>query len=877
MDKKFKNRMLLGEANQWPEDAVAYFGEGDECQMAFHFPVMPRMFMAIRMEDRHPIVDILQQTPDIPENCQWAMFLRNHDELTLEMVTDEERDYMYRLYAHEREMRINMGIRRRLAPLLNNDRNKMELMNSLLFALPGTPVLYYGDEIGMGDNFYLGDRNGVRTPMQWNSDRNAGFSSANSQRLYLPVVIDPEYHYEAVNVENQQNNQDSLLWWMKRLIALRKRHQALSRGTLEFLSPENNKVLAFLRSYQDETILVVANLSRRVQHASLELQDHAGLIPVELFGQSDFPAIGEEPYFITLGPYSFYWFSLEQPRDYSLGLPDASTDLVIPTLPVRGEWHNLFNRETRPVLCSVLIGYIRGRRWFGGKARQIRNLEVSDVIHIENHHCDVRFLLLDVEYVDGEPETYVLPLAFASGERAEQIAEDSPYAVVAYLEPSGQGNGPSGILFDALVDQSFDSFLLEAISRRRTFRGEHGQISAAPSRAFRRVAGSDWAAMEPVPLREEQSNTSVAFGDRIILKLFRRLGEGVNPDLAMGKFLTEVVSFPHIPSVAGALEYRKHRNDEPMTLGILHSFVANQGSAWRYTLDSLGDFLERGLTYPANPTVPDQTLLNLTEAEVPSLARETIGPYLESARLLGQRTAELHLALASSSSDPAFAPEPFTDLYRRSLYQSMRNLTNKNFDLLRQRLPGLPEETRESAQNVLDRRGEILDNFNQLRVKRLEASRIRCHGDYHLGQVLYTGGNFVIIDFEGEPARPITERRLKRCPLRDVAGMLRSFHYATSAAISGQAHIVIRPEDSAALEGWASFWYSWVSASFLSAYLETAAQSNFLPKDPEQLQTLLDIYLLEKAVYEVGYELNNRPDWVRVPLQGILQSLGEPA
>jgi maltose alpha-D-glucosyltransferase/alpha-amylase len=876
VDQKFRNRMLLGEANQWPEDAVAYFGDGDECHMAFHFPVMPRMFMAIRLEDRHPIVDILQQTPAIPESCQWAMFLRNHDELTLEMVTDEERDYMYRLYAHERKMRINMGIRRRLAPLLNNDRNKMELMNSLLFALPGTPVLYYGDEIGMGDNIYLGDRNGVRTPMQWNSDRNAGFSSANAQALYLPVVIDPAYHYEGINVENQQNNQDSLLWWMKRIIALRKRHQAFSRGTLEFLSPENNKVLAFLRSHQDETILVVANLSRRVQHASLDLQGHSGLVPVELFGQSNFPPITDEPYFLTLGPHSFYWFSLEQPRVDLFSPPDASANVVVPVLTVKGEWHSLFSREARPVLSSVLTGYIRGRRWFGGKARHILSLDIGDVIQIENHRCDVRFLLLTVEYTEGEPETYILPLAFASGERAQQIAGDSPYAVVARLEVSGPESRADGILYDALVDQSFNSLLLESISHRKTYRGEQGQISALPGRMFRKLAGSDWAAIAAVPLREEQTNTSIAFGDRMILKVFRRLGEGVNPDLAMGRFLTEVAAFPHIPALAGSLEYRKNRNEEPMTVGILHSFVANQGNAWRYTLDSLGDFMERALTYSEKPIVPDQPLLDLIAVETPALARETIGPYLEAARLLGQRTAEMHLALASSSSDPAFAPEPFTDLYRRSLYQSMRNSTNQNFDLLRQRLPGLSEEVRSMAQMVLGRRSEILENFRQLTAQPLEASRIRCHGDYHLGQVLYTGGNFVIIDFEGEPARPITERKLKRCPLRDVAGMLRSFHYATTAAISGQAHFVIRPEDSAVLGSWARFWNSWVSAAFLGAYLETAGRTDFLPEDPVQLQVLLDIYLLEKAVYEIGYELNNRPEWVKVPLQGILQSLGDP-
>ena len=310
VDEHFAERMLLAEANQWPEDSVEYFGDGDECHMAFHFPLMPRMFMALRMEDRFPILDILEQTPALPETCQWALFLRNHDELTLEMVTDEERDYMYRVYAADPQARINLGIRRRLAPLLGNNRRRIELMNGLLFSLPGTPVIYYGDEIGMGDNVYVGDRNGVRTPMQWSSDRNSGFSSANRQRLYLPIVTDPEYHYEAVNVDAQQSNPQSLLWWMKRVIALRKRHPAFGRGSLRFLHPENRRILAFVREHEDETILVVANLSRYAQWTELPLDAFEGRVPVELFGSVDFPRIGADPYMISLGPHSFLWFRL---------------------------------------------------------------------------------------------------------------------------------------------------------------------------------------------------------------------------------------------------------------------------------------------------------------------------------------------------------------------------------------------------------------------------------------------------------------------------------------------------------------------------------------------------------------------------------------
>src|SRR5690606_24445294 len=274
--RKYTGKLLLAEANMWPEDSASYFGEGDECHMNYHFPIMPRLFMALKMEDRYPIIDIISQTPEIPETCQWAMFLRNHDELTLEMVTDEERDYMYKVYTRDPMARINIGIRHRLAPLLNNDRRKIELMNVLLFGMRGTPVVYYGDEIGMGDNFHLGDRNGVRTPMQWNDDRNAGFSAANPQKLYLPLIIDPEYHYNAVNVDTQNHNSNSLLWWMRRTINMRKRYKAFGRGTIEFLSPANSKVIAFLREYEEETILVICNLSRFPEVVELELEEYAG-------------------------------------------------------------------------------------------------------------------------------------------------------------------------------------------------------------------------------------------------------------------------------------------------------------------------------------------------------------------------------------------------------------------------------------------------------------------------------------------------------------------------------------------------------------------------------------------------------------------------
>jgi maltose alpha-D-glucosyltransferase/alpha-amylase len=875
MDARFKDRMFLAEANQWPESAADYFGKSDECHMNFHFPVMPRLFMALRMEDRYPIVDILEQTPQIPDNAQWAMFLRNHDELTLEMVTDEERDYMYRSYARDNLMRINLGIRRRLAPLLNNDRRKIELLSGLLFSLPGTPVIYYGDEIGMGDNFYLGDRNGVRTPMQWSPDRNAGFSKANPQSLYFPVVIDPEFHYESINVESQERNSDSLLWWMKRTIAMRKRYKAFGRGSIHFLNPDNRKVLAFVRQYQDETILIVANLSRQAQHAYLDLGEFEGRVPVELSGNTRFPAVTGQPYAVTLGAYTYYWFSLEPQTVERIGAAAAPSADSIPTLSlVRGR-DDLFRRATRPILEGVLMGYIRKCRWFGGKSKQIRGIEIKDVVPVPMNGSTAEFVFIEIHYFEGEPETYVIPLAQAGGEDAELIMAESPSFVVTWMQTSDGGKSSTRMLYDAMASETFTNTLLHAMSRPRRFRGEHGELEASHTRAFRGLRGHEDEPLDSTPVRAEQSNTSVMFEDRLIMKLIRRPGDGINPDLEIGRFLTEKARFSSTAPVAGALEYRTQRGGPAATVAILQGLVPNQGDAWAYTLDSLGRYFEWALAHAeTEPPVSQKSLLELSHEEVPDLAKEALGFYLNSADLLGLRTAELHTALASEKEDPNFVPEPFSDLYRRSLYQSMRNLTSEVMRGLRRQRRGMPEEAQGEADRLIALEGEILRRFHAVLERRVTGMRTRVHGDYHLGQVLYTGSDFMIIDFEGEPARSLTERRLKRSPLKDVAGMLRSFHYAANAALFGQASTVIRPEDIPQLEQWVMYWYQWVSAVFLKSYFEVASRGAFLPRDREELAALLDIYLLEKAIYEVGYELNNRPAWVRVPMQGVLSILG---
>jgi len=867
VDRDHPNRMLLAEANQWPEDAVAYFGEGNECHMAFHFPLMPRMFMALRMEDRYPIIDILSQAPAIPETCQWALFLRNHDELTLEMVTDEERDYMYRVYANDPRARINLGIRRRLAPLLGNDRRRIELMTGLLLSLPGTPIVYYGDEIGMGDNIFLGDRNGVRTPMQWTGDRNAGFSRANAQRLFLPVVIDPGFSYEAINVESQHDNPHSLLWWMRRVIALRQSIRAFGRGSLEFLYPANPRVLAFVRACDSERILVVANLSRYAQCVELDLSAYRGQLPIEVFGASEFPAVGDGFYQLTLGPHGFYWFRLEAPREVSTEV--AGPPPAPPRIAVEGGWEAVFEEPACAALEALLPAFLRSRRWFGGKARKIKAAEITDSVRLANGGSVARLAIARVDYAAGDPEHYLLTLTFSSGEAADKV---DPAKVLARLVT----DAGEGLLHGAIDDPAFEKLLLDAIARRRRFRSAAGEVVAVPARGLKPLL-EEAGPLDASPLAAEQSNTSVRFGDRMILKLFRRAEEGVNPDLEVGLFLAEKARFPHVPPTLGFIEYRR-RGQEPVTLGVLQGFVANESDAWQHGTASVGRYLERVLTLPPEERrapVEAGSILELAEQEIPQQALALIGTYLENARLLGQRTAELHLALCSRPDDPAFAPEPFTPFYQRSLYQSMRNLTEEVFERLAARLRYLPEDARPQAEAVKALRPEVLKRFKTILERRITALRTRHHGDFHLGQVLWTGRDFVIFDFEGEPARPISTRRIKRSPLRDVAGMLRSFHYAAYFALAGLRAKGLLPagEEEQSLRTWAERWQRWVSSAFLRSYLRAAEAAPFLPARREELDGLLTVYLLEKAVYELGYELNNRPDWARLPLEGIVQLL----
>jgi maltose alpha-D-glucosyltransferase/alpha-amylase len=814
------------------------------------------MFMAIHMEDRFPILDILAQTPQIPASSQWALFLRNHDELTLEMVTDEERDYMYRAYAHDSEMRINLGIRRRLAPLVGNDRRKMELLHGLLFSLPGTPVLYYGDEIGMGDNVFLGDRNGVRTPMQWSADRNAGFSRANPQRLILPIIIDPEYHYEASNVEAQQNNPNSLLWWTKRLIALRKQFHAFGRGTLEFLTPSNYRVLPFIRELRDaddrvqETVLVVANLSRFPQYVEMDLSKWKGMRPLELFGHTEFPAIGELPYLLTLPGYAFYWFSLEPPPS-GAGEEEAAA-YVPPTLACRSA-DALLRGDERPALEDALGDFLATRRWFGGRGYRLTAVRIEEAVAL----AGVYVLVARVEYADRETERYVLPLATVT--EARYVA---PHAMVASLSLPGQ----DATLVDAMEDGPSARAVLSAIVTRQRAAGSGGTVDAE---AFTELEVPE---NEPSNISAQHASAAVRYGDRYLLKMFRRLQEGESPELELGRYLN--TRAPGLtPTIVGAIEYSRLRA-EPSTLAVLEAYVPNEGTAWAHAREELRRYFERVLTRhreDAPPPAAPRRLDDLAAAEPPAPARDVIGAYLDMAGLLGSRTADMHLAFAANVDDASFTPVPYSTLDRRSKYQSVRNLVGKTIRLLRDRVGRLPAALVDEARRLIGGQDQVLKGFEPYLGQRLTGLRIRTHSDYHLEQLLYTGKDFVVIDVDGPPTEALAERRRKHNCLRDVAGMVRSFHYASFTALLESA--VVRAEDRAIAAPWADAWYRWVSAAFLRSYLAATAGAPFLPA-PEDLEVILGAHVLQKAFHELRDELDRCAETISIPLSSILERAG---
>lgn len=860
IDERYPGTLLLAEANMWPEDSAAYFGNGDECQMNYHFPVMPRMFMSLQMEDKYPITDIFDQTPEIPNTCQWAIFLRNHDELTLEMVTDEERDFMYKVYVKDPKARINLGIRHRLAPLLENSRRKIELLNTLLFSLPGTPVLYYGDEIGMGDNFYLGDRDGVRTPMQWDSERNAGFSEANPQRLYLPLILDPQFHYESVNVELQSRNTSSLLWWTKRVIATRKKYKAFSRGDMKFIQSENSKILAFTRSYEDQTMLVIVNLSRYSQPIELELSAYKGYIPVEILSRNNFPEIKADTlYFLNLPAYGSQVFVLEQAH------PEMENEQRLQTIELHS-WQEFLERPVLEKLESrILPNYLMRLRWFGGKARGLENITITDAATIPLAENSAFILLMEVSYRDGLPDLYQLPIAFAKDGVAESLKLNTPQAVIANLTL----NGEEGILYDAIYGLDLQQAIFANMAQGNVIAQSKGKLVFAGNDSLT-AHFAESPTTNPRMLSAEQSNTSLSFDNQFYLKIYRKVDRAVNPDKELTKFLSEEAGFKNIPGYIGSIEW--NFGNDSMVLGMMQDMVKSNSDGWVYILDRLNDFNDNLLITTDKEIILEESLGTLTEPlayeDVPAATKEKLeASVAELIKLLGERTGEMHLALASEHNNPAFKPEEYSLHYQRSLFSALQSLVRVAFQSLNRNLAKLPDNVRQEAEEVLGMKEEILSIFKKIYSHKIDVTKIRIHGDYHLGQVLFTGGDFLILDFEGEPARSYSERRLKYSPLRDVAGMIRSFHYAAYGSLFLDNQI--RPEDIEKLLPHVEQWYHYMSGFFMKSYLETVGGASFVPKLNEDLEIMLQTFLMQKAIYELNYELNNRPDWVLVPLRGI--------
>jgi maltose alpha-D-glucosyltransferase/alpha-amylase len=839
LTEHYPDKMLLAEANQWPEDTKDYFGDGDECQMAFHFPLMPRMYMAIAREDRFPITDILRQTPDIPANCQWAIFLRNHDELTLEMVTESERDFLWETYAVDRRARLNLGIRRRLAPLLEHDRRRIELMNYLLMSMPGTPVIYYGDEIGMGDNIHLGDRNGVRTPMQWSPDRNGGFSRvADPSRLVLPMVMDPLYAYQTVNVESQAADPHSLLMWMRRTIAIRQQYKVFGRGGYRLLYPKNRKILAYLREHEGTAILCVANLSRTPQAVELDLSEFQGRLPIELDGHSQFPPIGQLTYLLTLAPYGFYWFLLSDADDW----PSQHTPAPEP-MP---EYQTIVMRQSLPeaimaarsvIEREALPQYLAKRRWFAMKDQVLRSARIALMTRVPSD--DAVLLEIETETASGTAR-WLLPLGIVWG---DTTAPPLP----TQLAIARVRRGPKvGLLTDAFALPSFPTAVLSGLAQRDIIAIDRGMIRFEPTSRMTEITVPDGVEMQWISA--EQSNSSVIVGDIAIIKMFRRVTDGPHPEAEMGRYLTEQ-GFQNTPALLGEV-VRVDPDGTRHALVIAQAFVRNQGDAWAWTLD----LLLRGLS-------------DITGSDEDAAADAiNHADYVRFAALLGQRLGEMHLVLARASSDPAFAPATASAARVAEFVERTRLQLDAAY-LAVETMQASEAAAEHDRATMQDLRHALLGRLPTLAEALHGASLTRIHGDMHLGQILVCNGDVMVIDFEGEPAKPVAVRRGKEHPLRDVAGMIRSFDYAAAVvqrrSQASHAHLA-----EAQVKAFLDSFVERATDSFLTGYQEAIASARAhapIAVDPE----LLDLFLIEKAAYEVVYEAANRPGWIDVPLHGL--------
>ena len=862
VDERFPDRALLAEANQWPADVRPYFGDGDECHMAYHFPLMPRIFMAVRQEDALPIVEIMRQTPEIPPNCQWALFLRNHDELTLEMVTDEERDYMYTAYAADPQMRLNVGIRRRLAPLMEHSRPLIELLNSLLLSMPGSPIIYYGDELGMGDNVYLGDRNGVRTPMQWTGDRNAGFSRADPARLFAPPVMDPVYGYQAINVEAQERSPSSLLNWMRRMLRLRRQHPTLGRGTFDAIATNNRRVLAFVREDAQQQILVAANMARTAQPVHLDLQRFQGRHPVELIGNTELPEVTADPYFLTLAPHGFFWFQLAQvSKPIVLQRPRLQgRDEPVPKLLVSAVWESLLDSHTRTLLeRDALIGFLSRQRWYAAKARQATRARFADWTMLDG--TPPLFLCIaEVEYDEGVTDRYALVLAAVAGQAADQVVLQRPASVVARLS-----GARSGVLYDGMTDPAVAKRVMDMMRRGGTISMRSGTVQVAFSEPATSFPPDEGALRINIPM-VEQSNSSVLVGDKYLLKMFRRLQTGENPDIEVGRMLASRANEARVPALLAWAEYQAP-GASPTSIAMVQQQVASRGSSWQRALDEVRSYSERALVaHRARADRGDRGPLTAAEIE------DRIGVYRAPIELLGKRTADLHRTMAGIDRE-GFGVQPFTREELDKLVRDLKAHAARALEMASGRRSTLQPGTLERVDALLAQANAIDAVIERVSSIEDAGKRIRTHGDFHLGQVLEVDGDVFFIDFEGEPARPIAERRLPQSPLRDVAGMIRSFGYAARAGF--KTLLETHPESAPILQPWITGWELHTSAAYVSAYLNSIEESGLLPTGINR-DLLLRAFLLDKALYELSYELNNRPDWVDIPIDGLLRIL-QPA
>ncbi|WP_062015589.1 maltose alpha-D-glucosyltransferase [Aureimonas sp. AU4] len=851
IDAHYPDRMLLAEANQWPEDTRPYFGEGDECHMAFHFPLMPRMYMALAQEDRHPITDILRQTPDIPSNCQWAIFLRNHDELTLEMVTAEERDYLWSTYANDKRARINLGIRRRLGPLMGGDRRKVELLNALLMSMPGTPVLYYGDEIGMGDNYYLGDRDGVRTPMQWSADRNGGFSRADPQRLYLPPIQDPVYGFQAVNVEAQSANPASQLAWMRRLVQVRGTRQAFGRGTISFLYPSNRKILAYIREHEGDRILCVANLSGSAQAVELDLSAYAGSVPVEMLGLSPFPKIGATPYNLSMPAYGFYWFALGTEDTVRASTsPDPLPEFQ--TLVITGDLKETIPGRNRREIENVLPGFVGRQRWFAGRTEKIGG--VTYAIAGQPTPGSRQHLLGEaVVRTEGGDQRYFLPLAAKWGE--EHLHANAP--TLPFTLAKIRLGAHVGAVIDAARDTSFVHLMVQLMAKGGTIElGEQRiRIEKSSAEAELLQAAAAVAPDEITPLSGEQSNTSIAVGSAGILKFYRRLRDGEQPELEVTRFLTERTDFTAAPALLASMELERVDGSRAAVAALFERIV-NQGDAWTRVTESLSRYL-RDNAYGTEASA--EATEEGSDGEMPLILQ------FDPGETIGRRTGEMHAALATRTGDPAFDPEPFDAASVAALVREAQGEAHEVLDIL----AGLSVEgaTGEEVRRLVDARAAIDRWFAGFADLSAAGLRTRIHGDYHLGQLLVSLNDIVILDFEGEPGRSLEERRAKTSPLRDVAGMMRSYDYAAFAARDR-----VGPADEATLERIREMAENWRDAT-VATFLQAWEAASGVDLSDEGNQRLLDLFLLQKAFYELRYEAAMRPAWLSIPLRGIVSLL----